>query len=444
MQDIICSVYKNILRLSTIDKNGLKTVFTQVPSEIVNHTEIIDGHDFAKLIEDQLAKLTTAKRNKLTFTFLVEPQNVTTKFLTVNKKNGEQLQQVEDEIKGQYSAAELAEMYYTYEKKAPFLYQLTAVNRSFLTKYIEICALLGVELKHVIPWTVLLPKYAKTITPSIFIVNRDGEQIVSVSEFGGIFYTAVYAQPHSPEEISKLIDEISGHKRSQPITQVFTLNYTSLLLDKLFKVSEISVPVPDVAPEFVLNVLTNFEIDNEEANAYESDLLRLLPLPVEVHKSNAMVYSGAVAAVLLVVGSFLGFMHYKNITSSKEVLGDNKQSSQSVKPVETPVPVVDDTPKVELKRADLKIRVENAAGVSGLAARTRQFLQGKEYMVTEIDTADTTQEATTLRFTKESIAYKDLVLADLKEKFPNIVVEDTLDAGLGYSLLLLTGTSSTL
>ena len=105
----------------------------------------------------------------------------------------------------------------------------------------------------------------------------------------------------------------------------------------------------------------------------------------------------------------------------------------------------DRDPNMEVKKGNLKIRIENGAGISGLAARTKDFLTEFGYTILNIDTADSTTEPTILNFKKDAIEdYKDIVYKDMVSKFPNIEVKEDLQEDSDYDLLITVGTSSKL
>ena len=117
---------------------------------------------------------------------------------------------------------------------------------------------------------------------------------------------------------------------------------------------------------------------------------------------------------------------------------EGKPSEEENKPVES-------DPNLEVKKGNLKIRIENGAGVGGLAARTKEFMEGFGYTVLTIDTADSKTESTILSFKKGIVSeFKDVVSADIKEKFPKIEVKEDLSEDSDYDLLIIVGTSSEL
>ncbi|EKD94880.1 MAG: hypothetical protein ACD_25C00185G0001 [uncultured bacterium] len=82
--------------------------------------------------------------------------------------------------------------------------------------------------------------------------------------------------------------------------------------------------------------------------------------------------------------------------------------------------------------------------MDGLAAGTKSLLEEKGYKVVDIDTAREVRQASLLRFKKDKMAYKDLIQGDMKEVFPEVVVEDTLAEAEEYDLLIIAGTTAEL
>jgi hypothetical protein len=127
----------------------------------------------------------------------------------------------------------------------------------------------------------------------------------------------------------------------------------------------------------------------------------------------------------------------QNVSNDQAVLSETNVPAESSKSADT-------ANKPELKRPDLKIRVENGAGVSGLAAKTSDFLKQLGYNVVSIDTADTERKDTLFRFKKDKVAYKDMITEDSKDKFSGAVIEDTLAADAQYDLLIVIGGNANL
>ena len=77
MQDLVVSINKNILKISTIDKEAqLKTAMLNVPKELVDDTRIIDPKGFSNLLEKSISQVSVLSKNKLGLNFVMEPQDI--------------------------------------------------------------------------------------------------------------------------------------------------------------------------------------------------------------------------------------------------------------------------------------------------------------------------------------------------------------------------------
>jgi hypothetical protein len=295
-------------------------------------------------------------------------------------------------------------------------------------------------------------KFVESTAPTIFIVKRDTKQIIALSELNGIFFEGEYEKDRSSKELQEFVNQVSFYKRTGPVENVYTLNYDSFSLSD-FKVNKISLPVAEINSEstggFEINVLTNFMIDKDPLIVSgQTNVVNFLPVPVAVRKTSALVYVGSAVGGILLVGTLVFFGILKRPAVTDGNLAQNVANGQAVLSETNVTPessnsVVTDN-KSELKKSDLKIRVENGAGVSGLAAKTSDFLKALGYEVVSIDTAENERKDTLFRFKKDKIGYKDLVITDSKEKFPDAVVEDTAGSDAQYDLLIVIGGNANL
>jgi len=209
---------------------------------------------------------------------------------------------------------------------------------------------------------------------------------------------------------------------------------------------------------FELNTIFNFMLDSDQDIVdSQVNVLNMLPLPVVEKKTSALTVVGpVVGALLLLVGAYFGIKSLGKKDNSGDSLAVNNEQTQvlSESTQQQNVEPNDDVqeteqkdrdPNMEVKKGNLKIRIENGAGISGLAARTKDFLTEFGYTILNIDTADSTTEPTILNFKKDAIEdYKDIVYKDMVSKFPNIEVKEDLQEDSDYDLLITVGTSSKL
>ena len=466
MQDLILSINKNTLKISTIDKEAnLKTASIIVPKEYIDDTRILDPKGFSSFLEDAVSQVSSLSKNKIGLNFIMEPQDIFLRYVTVSKNGQEIGEQIISEIKAKDPDISLDNLYFSYKKMAPFVYQFIGIKKDVIENYLEATNFASMGLKSIIPWVLALPKYEKVNDPAIFISKIDGDQVIALSELNGVFFAGTYKKEKTPEELSSLVKELSFYKRSSPIKCIYTFNCDGFSMPD-YEVKKIESPKFTGAvstPEgFEINNIVNFLLDSDVA-ILESQInvLNMLPLPVVERKASALLVTGSViGALLLMVGGYFGIkaIGNRNQDGASQLAQENSQQETQVlsestqQETQKPEENTENTenkpeanPNVEVKKGNLKIRVENGAGVGGLAAKTKEFLEGLGYTVLTIDTADSKVESTILQF-KSGVQkeFEDIVSADLKEKFPKIEVKENIPEDKDYDLLITVGTSSEL
>jgi hypothetical protein len=442
MQDLIISINKNVLRLSTIDQETeLRVALIDLPKGAVSDSIIKDPKKVVDSIQEILGSVTEQKKQKLALNFVMQPEEVVLKFITVGKTDDDLDAQIVKEIKEKLEEVPLNDLYYSYQKIAPFLYQFVGVKKEYLESYLDVSNLLGIGIKSIIPWVLALPKYVKATEPAIFVSRSGDSQVIALSELNGIFFSGVYEEERSPEDITKLVKDLSFYKRSTPISKVYTLNYDSFKIGG-FDTTPIGLPNFDdgteVQPGYEFNVITNYLLDSDrELVRSQLNVINLLPLPVIEQKNAVMVAAGGAMTALLLVGVFYGgYMLLRDSQRPDDsYIAENTQEETSV---------LSETSEVEeVKREDLVIRVENGSGTSGIASNAEEFLSGLGYNVLEIDTAEEVRESTLLKFKGDKVGtFKDLVQGDLKEKASGMEVEEDLESESEYDLLIIIGSNN--
>ena len=444
MQDVYLSLNNNILRLTYIGKEGLKTCSLQLAEDIVSDTKILDIQRYADEVTKGITQLTKISPAKLELTVITEPEDTILRFIMVNKRDGDKNEQLLNDMKTKITEASLEDLYFSYQKIAPFLYQFIGVKKQYMDNLLELTTAVGASLKSVVPWLVLMPKYVGTNDPAVFICRVDGSHAMALSELNGIFYSGVSNKEVTADQLESFVADLSLYKKKTPVKKVYTLNYQDFDV-KGFEVSEIGLPPinNEFDDEFKVNMLVNYMMDTEPDIAFsQMNLLNLMPLPAVVKSNKSLVYAGA-ASILVIVGVLSFFLFF-----NKGGKDDNSQVAsavdQNVLSEQTSQNEPQTTQPAPLNKADLKIMVLNGSGINGLAARTKALLEEKGYKIVDIDTADETREATLMRFKKDKLAYKDLIQGDTKETFPEVVVEDTLTDTESYDVLIVAGSSAEL
>ncbi|MBT6401515.1 LytR C-terminal domain-containing protein [candidate division WWE3 bacterium] len=437
MNGYIISVKNNTLKVSL---SGTEQVAEKVVESGLSSPEI-----FAEALGSLMLETFGPKANKLPLNFLVEPDDIYLNFLTVTKGNSDD-EQLMDLAKSKLGAQGVAleNLFFTYQKIAPFVYQLVGIKQETLEKYLKVSTELGFELASVVPWSLLLPKTTpKSGEPVIFVLNNGSAKYLVLSELGGIYHMGLLDNTKSSQEIEELIQKLSVYQRNTPITNVFTLNMPDLNLGDKYKIS--ALDIKDLHA-FVAENMTDPAVFNTQLN-----LLTLLPVPDVVKKPAPMVYVGGVLGALLLVGVFFGVKNLnngiddsqlaQNIEASPVVLSEVEESSESTEET-TPVVEEETTEEgaTELNKAYLRVRVENGTSIGGLAGRTQTSLAALGYDIVSIgDANESDRVATSVSFSSANTIYKDLLEEDLKTVFGSLEFSEDLDATLDYDVLIVAG-----
>lgn len=449
MQDLIISLSENLLKISTIHKGEFSAVSAELEPNVANDNKILDLETYKTALSDLISQVTKTSKRNLNLNFVVEPGDTFLKFVTINKTDGDTEAQIVSEIQSKYSDFDLENMYFGYSKIAPFVYQFVGIKKDTLEMYLEIANSLEMSLGGVYPWVLFMPKFEDINDPAIFISKPDGIQLVALSEFGGIFFTGTYDKEKTTEELQDLVKELSVYKRTKPITKIYTYRYDSFSLTDDYQVLELDVPNTDQegARGYELHLLVTNVIEQDPGiRTSVLNLLSLLPVPVNVESNNkSLVLVGTTLVALLMVGGFFGYRQYAQ--GGQDTIAPATQDnvlSENAQPQQNEEQNTQEEQQEELNREDLTIRVENAAGIAGIAGSTQEFLENLGYTVSEIDNANEVgQQTTTLYFKPDMAKYAELVQQDMKDNFVTEIREE-LDEDVEYDLLVQVGTDANL
>lgn len=455
MQEIVVSLNKNLLKVLTLEDETLMTTSSDMSIEVVNDSEIKDPTLFSRKLEELIQKISGKSKKNFRLTFIAEPQDVLLKYVTVNKTDEDVAEKIISDIKSKVEGINLDDMYFSYNKIAPFVYQFVGVKKEYLETLMAVSNTIQIPILGVIPWVLALPKYVNTNDACVFISNAQNEQVLALSELNGIYYTGVYDKEKSKEELEKLVSELAVYNREKPITKIYTLDNDDAKLDGNYEIIDIEIPTkdPEQSKGFSANLLVHYMVVfSENTLKTNLNLLNLLPLPAVDNKKLSLVQVGAgVGAVLLVGLFFAGMLFFSNKRNETEksnlametqegtaVLSENIESNEATQSKQE-----QETSEQEntLLRENLILRVENGSGINQMAAKTEDFLKELGYGVLEIDTADTIRDATLLKFKAEFIDYKDMLVKDMSEEFPEIVIEEDLADEEDYDALIIVGTT---
>lgn len=458
MTEIVISLIENTLKVSAITENGFTKNSVSVPEEICSNTQILDVTAFSEYLKNSINNLglNPKAKNGYGLSFILEPENYFPKFVTVRKNVEDTETVVLEDIKSTLEGVTLEELYYSYNKIAPFTYSFIGVRKSDLDKYIEVANIVGIPLNSVISWVSVLPKYVDVNEPAIFVLRNGTNKVLVLSDLNGVYFSKTFGANFTVENLSKAVEEVATYKREEPIKKIYALDLDNALKLKAgFDITKMVIPNSNNTDveNFEVHLLMHYMLDMFPAILTTPiNLLSLLPLPAVEKKSSAVVYAGVAAALILVVG---GVFAGKTLLNSHKQTPDTANTQIAANSISETQPTVlsetkestepkETTEKNELKRDDLKIKVENGAGVSGLASKTRTLLVKVGYKEGNINIGDADivgRQNTLLKFKKDKIEYKELLSTDMKDNYLDIVVQDDLDSKEDYDVLIIVGTN---
>jgi hypothetical protein len=457
MPELVISLNNNILRASCINKDGFHKAKTKLDREIGAGSRVLNVSGFTESVVSLVSEMFEKPRKDFDLVFVVEPADAFLRLVTIKNTEDDDVEsQIVPEVTKTLEGVTLEELYFSYHRVAPFVYQFIGVRKAELDKYLEISNALGYSLKGIFCWSLLLPKFAKFTDLGVFVVKNEGVETAVLSEYGGVknFVTL------KGSDATPVLDELMGGVETLGSKKVFSLAFPDVQVGKDYKLKALELPNGDTdeVKGSETHLLTHFMIGSMPELMFSfNNLLRLLPVPAVEKKSAALVYTGAAAALVLILGATGFYLFGKDIPiplfgeDKGDVLSEETNLPASPAPTTPPVPaesVTGETPEeseveetMEVAKEDLSILIENGAGVAGLAGRTKDFLEDLDYNVHGVGDAEIVgRQNTLLKFKKEFAGLKDEVVEDMSENYLDIIVEDDLDEDAEYNLLIVVGT----
>ena len=444
MNNLLISINNNILKATLTSKEGFMGSTLELAKDDCENSLVKNPESVSNYIEEILTQTFKHNKSGVSVSYLVEPKDVILKFVTVNKKTNDIEEQIISEVKNKLKDVSIEKLYFSYQKIAPFVYQFIGIKKEILEKYLEVSNSLKLPLKSVVPWVLLLPKFTNKNEPCIFVVKNVNDQLIALSEMNGVYFSSIYEDDISPEKLQKLVSELSVYRRANPITKIYTLNTQFFSLDPDCQVFPLEIDTKG-SPEledYKLHLLFEYVMENNpDLYSRQLNLINLLPVPVSVKKHLSLMPVGvALIFALFLAGSFF-LIKNRQIKNTGEVAGTEQiQTTPTVNEERVAESTPSEDIKVELKKEDLKIKVENGAGIPGIAAKTRDFLNNLGYNVVEIGNADETgRQDTLLKIKQSKVSYTELLSKDMSESY-KVMLEEDLPETENYDVLIVVGT----
>ena len=136
MQDLIVSLNGNVLKVTTLKNGDFRFVVKDVSTEAADDSEILDAVLFVPILDEAIKELNKDTKTKSRLNFVLEPDEIIFKFITI-AKNGEDLEsRIITEIQSKLEGEDLNNLYFSYVKIAPFVYQFVGIKKDLLDKYV--------------------------------------------------------------------------------------------------------------------------------------------------------------------------------------------------------------------------------------------------------------------------------------------------------------------
>lgn len=451
MPDLYLSLQGNTLKFFLHKKEGVYVLNKEVPHEIASESSIIDRISFSNLITQTIkTDFENLKPKNINLVYLAEPQDVKLTFVTVAK---DQITDLEAHIVSsaqQQLSLDLNDYYFSYQKIAPFVYQFIATQKEYLDKILEIFSTSQISLKGVVPWILTLPKYLGTSEHCVFLSKDNLHKVVALSELNGIYYVKEYNDETALENLDELITNNSVYKYKSSSVNYYQLR-GNLDLDEKYNVQPLISQLTDTIPEGYEEhaIVKHIFTQNPELFMSQLNILNLLPVPVVVKSKAPVVYAGVSALVLLLllgIGGYFGYTRFYNKTDTDLeqggiVLSENTAQEQPSEQQTNQEQPQDDTNTNTEQQEPIEVifRVENGAGIAGLAGNTQTYLEGKEYTVDSIGDADEVGRDTTLLIYNPKLEDQITdIVDDLKQDY-DIELQNDLDDDLDYNVLMIVG-----
>lgn len=413
----------------------------------VSRSRIIDPQEFSKELTRILTVHYGDKPPKLPVFYILEPELTELFLLTGNKTNepGEETDLMEKQIRERLVDEKPDELYFSQFKIAPFIYQFVGVKKDLLDPILTTGTLMGLELGGILPLGLVLAKSNSDVS-SMFVFPNVKDNIVVFSELTGVTFAEKFDVKLSVEELKELFWKLSvyDNKRSEVNLYTFAKHEQVLGSEKIlildnngleggFEEVSLAKKVVDRNPTLINS---------------QSNLLNILPVPAVVQKNkSSLVVVASIASFLLVAGLILQFtlgfdklLGKKTAGQEQEVLAEQEvQQTPTQTPESNPEPQIVQTAHKELKRSDLKLKVENGNGVPGSAGKMKSYLENFGYSVSEPNNSDKSDYAKTqIKLPKELTDYKDLLVNDLKTNYSIEVIEIDIKPA-EYDVLIIVG-----
>lgn len=152
----------------------------------------------------------------------------------------------------------------------------------------------------------------------------------------------------------------------------------------------------------------------------------------------------AITMIAIAIGVGGGLILFTNLSQRTDqqsfvpVVPNAKSTTPTI--TSSPKPSPTPSPTVSVNKKDIKIQVQNGAGVVGAASKMKAFLEKKGYTVVDVGNASTySYEETEILVKSSKSAIRDILEEDLSESYTVGRIETTLPESAPYDVRVIVG-----
>ena len=402
----------------------------------LSHSRIVDAHEFAKEFSRILGQDLGVTLPKLPMYFVLEPELTELFLLTSNKNSRDDYEYFLQQIRDRLVDKNVDDLYFSYFKIAPFVYQFIGVKKDILQTFLDASNEIGLELGGILPFGLILPKTNSNISSMFVLPNGDSTKAI-FSELTGTSFAEKLDKKITLNELVELFWKLSVYTNKGGELNIYTFakNEHSFGSHKVLTLGN-----GNLQQDYEEICLTKKTIENDpQMLDSQTNVLNLLPLPqMESRRPVPAVAIASIASILLVGGLIL------QLTVGFDTIFGNNSSAQINQDVlaktETANQQEPEKPQKEIKRTDLKIRVENGNGIAGSAGKLKLYLEDLGYTGVTAGNSDRSDYAkTTVKLPKDLADYKDLLTNDLTKTNYSVEVANVDAKPADYDVLIIVG-----
>jgi len=433
---IFVELNKNKLKVLN---GALEKAEVEVDQSIVDDSRINSPEELAPKLKELIKNLKTKPKR---MAIMLQEKDIFDRFFVVSGDEVDVTSRLTEQASS-YVEGDIKDYYTLFQKVSPFVYQFVGVKKDLLENKAKLASLCRLKLEGILPVSCMLASFVNSRDPFFLIFECREESTMLASEYGGVYFSGTYDLTEDINvRVEKLIQELSTFNREKPVKDIYYYG-EEIRIPERFNGIKLQLPDGLVGDEMhgfekLVIALSLVAKDSGVLNSY-INVLSFLQATRSGERSLAKYAPKVLVPLLLVLAFSFFYISYKGTLFDRnqklDVNGVN-ETSESASPAES------SSSATEIKgidKATLKIRVENGAGVAGVAGKMKDFLTSLGYTVTEVGNAEKFDYAETQLIVKKTKNdFSETIKKDLEKQY-TVKVSDALAETSAYDVLVIVG-----